>query len=79
MPELTGYISDDFILNKESAPYFQVLLDYIYPIAEWKPDKREFFSKMANGICYVMPTSAPNKVLKLQLIPKGKPPISAIR
>lgn len=43
LPELKGYIKDDFILNQDSAPHFQTLLDYIYPIAEWKPDKREFF------------------------------------
>ncbi|WP_421808711.1 hypothetical protein [Flagellimonas sp.] len=43
LPKLTSYIREDFILNPESAPHFQALLDYIYPIAEWKPDKREFF------------------------------------
>ncbi|WP_127139595.1 hypothetical protein [Flagellimonas marinaquae] len=43
LPKLTSYIREDFVLNPESAPHFQALLDYIYPIAEWKPDKREFF------------------------------------
>jgi len=43
LPELASYVREDFILNQESAPHFQALLDYIYPIAEWKPDKREFF------------------------------------
>lgn len=52
LPELTSYIREDFILNKESALHFQTLLDYIYPIAEWKPDKREFFFK--NGKWYFL-------------------------
>lgn len=52
LPKLTSYILEDFVLNKDSAPYFQTLLDYIYPIAEWKPDKREFFLK--NGKWYFL-------------------------
>jgi hypothetical protein len=52
LPKLTSYIREDFVLNPESAPHFQVLLDYIYPIAEWKPDKREFF--FTNGKWYFL-------------------------
>ena len=52
LPELTNYIREDFTLNQENAPHFQALLDYIYPIAEWKPDKREFFFK--NGKWYFL-------------------------
>ncbi|MAU17477.1 MAG: hypothetical protein CMH46_18275 [Muricauda sp.] len=52
LPELTSYIQDAFVLNKDTAPHFQALLDYIYPIAEWKPDKREFFQK--NGKWYFL-------------------------
>lgn len=52
LPELRSYIREDFVLNQESAPDFQALLDYIYPIADWKPDKREFFFK--NGKWYFL-------------------------
>ncbi|MHA7830684.1 MAG: hypothetical protein ACX93O_06265 [Flagellimonas sp.] len=52
LPELTNYIREDFTLNQENATHFQALLDYIYPIAEWKPDKREFFFK--NGKWYFL-------------------------
>ncbi|MHA7864219.1 hypothetical protein [Flagellimonas marinaquae] len=52
LPKLTSYIREDFVLNPESAPHFQALLDYIYPIAEWKPDKREFF--FTNGKWYFL-------------------------
>jgi len=52
LPKLTSYIHEDFVLNEDTALYFQVLLDYIYPIAEWKPDKREFFFK--NGKWYFL-------------------------
>ena len=52
LPELTNYIREHFTLNQENAPHFQALLDYIYPIAEWKPDKREFFFK--NGKWYFL-------------------------
>lgn len=52
LPKLTSYIREDFVLNPESAPHFQALFDYIYPIAEWKPDKREFF--FINGKWYFL-------------------------
>ena len=52
LTELTSYIREDFTLNQETAPVFQSMLDYIYPIAEWKPDKREFFFK--NGKWYFL-------------------------
>ena len=45
LPELFSYIRQDFLLNEQSAPEFQTLLDIIYPIESWKPDKREFFFK----------------------------------
>jgi hypothetical protein len=45
LPELYGYIQQDFLLNEQSAPEFEALLDVIYPIESWKPDKREFFLK----------------------------------
>ena len=32
LPELTSYIQDAFVLNKDTAPHFQALLDYIYPL-----------------------------------------------
>ncbi|MCK0161583.1 hypothetical protein [Allomuricauda sp. F6463D] len=52
LPELTSYINEDFSLNQETAPYFQGLLDYIYPIAEWKPNNKEYFLK--NGKWYFL-------------------------
>ncbi len=52
LPELTGYIHEDFRLNQETAFVFQSMLDYIYPIADWKPDKKEFFLK--NGKWYFL-------------------------
>jgi hypothetical protein len=52
LPELRSYIREDFVLNEASASNFQALLDYIYPIADWKPDKREFFFK--NGKWYFL-------------------------
>lgn len=52
LPKLTSYIREDFTLNQETAPVFQSMLDYIYPIAEWKPNKREFFFK--NGKWYFL-------------------------
>jgi hypothetical protein len=79
LPELTSYIRDNFLLNQESAPHFQSLLDDIYPIAEWKPDKREFFLKMANGTFYEMLISGLNKVLKSPSTQKEKSLIFATR
>lgn len=52
LPELTNYIREDFILDQESAHEFQSLLDYIYPIEDWKPDHREYFQK--NGKWYFL-------------------------
>lgn len=52
LPELTDYIREDFILDQESAHEFQSLLDYIYPIEDWKPDHREYFQK--NGKWYFL-------------------------
>ena len=52
LPQLKSYIREGFVLEQETAPQFQTLLDYIYPIAEWKPDKREFFFK--NGKWYFL-------------------------
>lgn len=52
LPELTSYIQEDFHLNQETAFVFQSMLDDIYPIADWKPDKREFFLK--NGKWYFL-------------------------
>lgn len=45
LPELLSYIRSDFCLNENTAPLFETVLDHIYPIEEWKPDKREFFFK----------------------------------
>ncbi|MDF0707340.1 hypothetical protein [Flagellimonas okinawensis] len=52
LPELTSYIKENFALNPENAAIFQSMLDYIYPIADWKPDKREYFFK--NGKWYFL-------------------------
>ncbi|WP_285651713.1 hypothetical protein [Allomuricauda sp. NBRC 101325] len=52
LPELTSYIKFDFILNEQSAPEFEILLDHIYPLPDWKPNKREFFYK--NGKWYFL-------------------------
>ncbi len=72
LPELTSYIREDFVLNKESAPHFQALLDYIYPIAEWKPDKREFFFK--NGKWYFLRDAyfRTKQGFEITVDPKGK-------
>lgn len=50
--ELTSYIKANFVLNEQSAPDFETLLDHIYPLPDWKPDKREFFFK--NGKWYFL-------------------------
>ncbi|RIV44204.1 hypothetical protein [Flagellimonas pelagia] len=52
LPKLQSYIRGDFILNPQTAPLFQTILDFIYPIAAWKPDKREYFFK--NGKWYFL-------------------------
>ncbi|SDQ06542.1 hypothetical protein [Flagellimonas zhangzhouensis] len=52
LPKLTSYIKEDFVLNEQSAPDFESLLDQIYPLPDWKPDKREFFFK--NGKWYFL-------------------------
>ncbi|RIV70578.1 hypothetical protein [Flagellimonas aequoris] len=52
LPKLQSYIRGDFILNSQTAPLFQTILDFIYPIAAWKPDKREYFFK--NGKWYFL-------------------------
>jgi hypothetical protein len=48
LPELLSYIRRDFSLNENTAPLFETVLDHIYPIEDWKPDKREFFFKDGN-------------------------------
>ncbi|WP_349351988.1 MULTISPECIES: hypothetical protein [unclassified Flagellimonas] len=72
LPKLTSYIREDFILNPESAPHFQVLLDYIYPIAEWKPDKREFL--FTNGKWYFLRDAyfRTKQGFEITVDPKGK-------
>ena len=45
MSELLAHIREDFVLNVETAPLFESLLDVLYPIESWKPDKREFLQK----------------------------------
>lgn len=52
LPELESYIKEDFRLTEQTAPHFQGMLDLIYPIPSWKPDKREFFFK--NGHWYFL-------------------------
>ncbi len=52
LPKLLGYIKEDFVLNAESASLFQTVLDAIYPLPTWKPDKREYFSQ--NGKWYFL-------------------------
>jgi hypothetical protein len=72
LPKLTSYIREDFVLSKDSAPHFQALLDYIYPIAEWKPDKREFFFK--NGKWYFLRDAyfRSKQGFEVTVNPKGK-------
>ncbi|UBZ15324.1 hypothetical protein LDL77_06320 [Flagellimonas marinaquae] len=72
LPELRSYIREDFMLNEESAPHFQTLLDYIYPIADWKPDKREFFFK--NGKWYFLRDAyfRTKQGFEITVGPKGK-------
>lgn len=77
LPRLTSYIHEDFVLNKESAPHFQVLLDYIYPIAEWKPDKREYFFK--NGKWYFLRDSYFRSKQGFEIIVDSKGKITHIR
>lgn len=48
LPELLSYIRSDFSLDENTAPLFETVLDHIYPIEDWKPDKREFFFKDSN-------------------------------
>lgn len=52
LPELYSYIRSDFKLSEDTAPLFESVLDQIYPIEEWKPDKREFLFK--NGKWYFL-------------------------
>ena len=72
LPKLTSYIREDFTLNQETAPVFQSMLDYIYPIAEWKPDKREFFFK--NGKWYFLRDAyfRSKQGFEVSVDPKGK-------
>ncbi|WP_067035692.1 hypothetical protein [Allomuricauda sp. CP2A] len=43
--DFLGIIKDDFVLNPQTAPLFEDMLDILYPVAAWKVDKREFFYK----------------------------------
>ena len=43
LPKLLDFIKEDFVLNDTTALLFQTVLDVIYPLPEWKPDKREYF------------------------------------
>ncbi|WP_375325513.1 hypothetical protein [Flagellimonas sp. GZD32] len=52
LPELTSYIEDNFVLNNQTAQEFEAFLDHIYPLPDWKPDKREYFFK--NGKWYFL-------------------------
>lgn len=72
LPELTTYIREDFLLNPDTAPHFQALLDYIYPIEDWKPDKREFFFK--NGKWYFLRDAyfRSKQGFEVSVDPKGK-------
>ncbi|WP_318310406.1 hypothetical protein [Flagellimonas crocea] len=72
LPALASYIREDFRLNQESAPDFQTLLDYIYPIAEWKPDKREYFFQ--NGKWYFLRDAyfRTKQGFEITVNPKGK-------
>jgi hypothetical protein len=45
LPELLSYIRSEFSLDENTAPLFETMLDHIYPVEDWKPDKREFFFK----------------------------------
>ncbi|MEW2921280.1 hypothetical protein AB1A65_07415 [Muricauda sp. ANG21] len=38
-------IREDFMLDPETAPVFEGVLDILYPVADWKIDKREYFFK----------------------------------
>lgn len=53
--EMSGFLThirEDFVLNDETASLFEDLLDVLYPVESWKPDKREFFCK--NGKWYFL-------------------------
>ncbi|WP_431162631.1 hypothetical protein [Flagellimonas beolgyonensis] len=52
LPELLSYIRRDFSLDENTAPLFETMLDHIYPVEDWKPDKREFF--FLNGKWYFL-------------------------
>lgn len=52
LPEFKSYIREDFKLTDQTALYFQGVLDVIYPLPSWKPDKREFF--FAHGKWYFL-------------------------
>ncbi|MEZ4810599.1 MAG: hypothetical protein R2819_09585 [Allomuricauda sp.] len=52
MTEFLTHIREDFVLNDETAPLFENLLDVLYPVESWKPDKREFLQK--NGKWYFL-------------------------
>ncbi|MFD2099715.1 hypothetical protein [Flagellimonas iocasae] len=52
LPKFLSLIRDDFILDPQTAPLFEDLLDIIYPIEEWKIDKREIVQK--NGKWYFL-------------------------
>ncbi|MBO0321447.1 hypothetical protein J0X14_03990 [Muricauda sp. CAU 1633] len=52
LDDFLGHIKNDFILDPQTAPLFEELLDIVYPVAAWKVDKREFFHK--NGSWYFL-------------------------
>ncbi len=52
LDDFLNVIKDDFVLDPQTAPLFEDLLDIIYPVAAWKVDKREFFHK--NGSWYFL-------------------------
>ena len=52
LSEFLSFIKEDFILDPETAPLFEDMLDIMYPIADWKIDKREIIHK--NGKWYFL-------------------------
>jgi hypothetical protein len=52
MAYFLGHLHEDFTMTPATAPLFQDLLDILYPVEDWKLDKREFFFK--NGKWYFL-------------------------
>lgn len=77
LPDLLQYIRNDFSLNENTAPLFEMMLDRIYPIEAWKPDKREFFYK--NGKWYFLRDAYFRTKQGFEVLVDGEGKITGIR